>query len=422
MQILAVSELTGYLKALMEEDYDLRELWVRGEVTNFTQSAAGHRYFSLKDERSVVRCVLFASRGTNAPAMSVPAMRNGMAVLAHGRMSFYEARGDLQFYVETIEDAGVGALHLRFEAVKARLEAEGLFSPKRKRPIPRCPTTVGVVTSTAAAALRDIVRTLRMRCPLVRVVVAPALVQGEGAAEQIASALDMLNAYGQCDVIVIARGGGSLEELWAFNEEVVARAIARSLAPVVSGIGHETDFTIADFVADVRASTPTAAATRVVPNVAEWRIDLSESAQRLDGALDGYLARRRDEVMATARRVERASPDRQVADARRRAGSLAAALETHLRHGLDLRRERLRGAALHLHALSPLATLERGFAIVRRETDGMLVTSVRHVGAGVRLSIRVGDGVIPAVADTPVVVAITPGFEPLATTRRESVS
>jgi exodeoxyribonuclease VII large subunit len=417
MQILAVSELTGYLKALMEEDYTLQDVWVHGELTNYTQSAAGHRYFSLKDERSALRCVLFARHGTYAPML-----RNGMAVLAHGRMSFYEGRGDCQLYVDAVEDAGLGALHLRFEALKARLEAEGLFAAERKRPIPRCPAAIGVVTSTAAAALRDVVRTLRLRCPLVRVVLAPALVQGDGAAEQIAGALDALNAYSECDVILVARGGGSLEELWAFNEEIVARAIARSRVPVVTGVGHETDFTIADFVADLRASTPTAAATLVVPDAAEWRADLDESVLRLGTAAESYLTSRRAWLATGGHQLERASPSRQVEDARRRARHLAAALDLRLRHTLDLRREQLRGTALRLHALSPLATLDRGFAIVRREDDGTLVGSVRQVMPGKRLSIRVSDGVIPAVAGAPVSVSIAPSLPSRASIDSEQSS
>ncbi|HEY7975423.1 MAG TPA: exodeoxyribonuclease VII large subunit, partial [Ktedonobacterales bacterium] len=256
MRIVAVSELTRYLKDLMAEDYFLQDVWAQGEISNYTQAASGHRYFSLKDGAATLRCALFAGHRTGQ-------IRNGMAVFAHGRIGLWEQRGDLQFYVDDVRDAGIGELSLRFEALKARLEAEGLFAPERKRPLPERVQVVGVVTSPQAAALRDILRTVRLRCPLVEVILAPALVQGEGAAEQVAAAIDTLNAHGQADVIIVARGGGSIEELWAFNEEVVARAIARSRAPVVTGVGHETDFTIADFVADQRASTPTAAAMAV---------------------------------------------------------------------------------------------------------------------------------------------------------------
>src|SRR5262249_29592373 len=210
----------------------------------------------------------------------------------------------------------IGELHLRFEELKARLEAEGLFAPDRKRPIPPSPATVGVVTSASAAALRDILRTLRLRCPLVRVILAPALVQGEGAAEQVAAAVDALNAHGVADVILVARGGGALEELWAFNEEVVARAIARSQVPVITGVGHETDFTIADFVADLRASTPTGAAIAAVPDVLTWRAELEEIQVRLHYVAAARIQSERQRLGATCHALERAGPQRRIADAR----------------------------------------------------------------------------------------------------------
>jgi exodeoxyribonuclease VII large subunit len=393
MRIAAVSEITRYLKCLLEEDYILQDVWVRGEVTNYSQSGAGHRYFALKDEYAALRCVLFAGRGAY-----VPPLRNGMEVLAHGRFSVYEARGDCQFYVDEIEDAGIGALHLRFEALKARLEAEGLFDAERKRPLPASPRVIGVVTSPAAAALRDILRTLRLRCPLVRVVLAPCLVQGEGAAEQVAEAVAALNIQGEAEVILVARGGGSLEELWAFNEEGVARAIAASRVPVVTGIGHETDFTIADFVADLRASTPTAAATLVVPDAALWRDALDATQQRLRQALAAQLAARAERVSEARRRLVRASPQRAIDRARQRVDEVERALDLHLRHALVLRGERLRTAALRLHALSPLLTLGRGFAVVRREPAGETVTSVRQVTPGEGLTISVADGAFAAIA------------------------
>lgn len=415
MRVVSVGELTRYLKGLFEEDYYLQDVWIRGEVTNYTQSSAGHRYFSLKEEGSTLRCVLFAGRG-----MSAPPLRNGMEALAHGRLSFYEARGDCQFYVDEIEGAGAGALHLRFEALKARLEAEGLFALERKRPLPRSPAAVGVVTSASAAALRDIVRTLRLRCPLTRVILMPALVQGVGAAEQIAAALDALNAHGQAEVIIVARGGGSIEELWAFNEEVVARAIVRSGVPVVTGIGHETDFTIADFVADLRASTPTAAASMVVPEAGMWRDALAQERLRLDAALRADLERRRERIDATARQLLRASPQRRIDEVRRHAAASAAALTFRMRYQLALRREGLRARALQLHSLSPLLTLGRGFAIVRRDADGTLVTNAAQVAPGQGLTIRVADGSIAATVASQRPVAERPlagDALPLGTTR-----
>src|SRR5487761_2394839 len=356
MRIVGVSELSRYLKDLMAEDYFLQDVWVQGEISNYTQAASGHRYFSLKDGAASLRCALFANYRT-AP------VRNGMAVFAHGRIGLWEQRGDLQFYVDDVRDAGVGALNLRFEALKARLEAEGLFAPERKRPLPEQVQVIGVVTSPQAAALRDIIRTLRLRCPLVEVILSPTLVQGDGAAEQVAAAIDALNAHGKADVIIVARGGGSIEELWAFNEEVVARAIARSHAPVVTGVGHETDFTIADFVADLRASTPTA-----------------------------------ESLALATRRLDRASPTRQIADTRQRIDIATQRLSLHLDHLLALRREALRSDALRLHTLSPLLTIARGYAIVRREPEGALVSQVGQVAPGDGLSIQLADGRIAAIA------------------------
>lgn len=393
MRIVAVSDITRYLKDLLEEDYFLQDVWVRGEISNYTQSAAGHRYFSLKDGMATLRCVLFRG-GWGA----VPPLRNGMAVLAHGRISIYEQRGDYQFYVDAVEEAGIGELHLRFEALKARLEAEGLFNETRKRPLPPCPATVGVVTSATAAALRDILRTLRMRCPLVRVILAPTLVQGDGAAEQVASAIDLLNDHGEADVIIVARGGGSLEELWTFNEELVARAIARSGVPVVTGVGHETDFTIADFVADLRASTPTAAANAVVPDASSWRSALDETRERLRSLIEMRVEAECTHLDSQTHRLDRANPRRRVDDARQHVDDALHALALRLQSSLDLQREHLRGTALRLHALSPLLTLGRGYAVVRREADGALVTSVTQLSPGQGLSIRVSDGAFAAVA------------------------
>ncbi len=393
MRIVAVRELTRYLKDLLDEDFFLQDVWVRGEITNYSQSPSGHRYFALKDESAQLRCVCFRGSG-----WAVPPLRNGMAVVAHGRLTFYEQKGDFQLYVDAVEEAGIGELHLAFEALKARLEAEGLFGVERKRALPPCPTVIGVVTSPTAAALRDFLRTLRARCPLVRVILAPALVQGEGAAQQVAAAIAALNAQGESEVIVVARGGGSLEELWAFNEEIVARAIAASRVPVVTGVGHETDFTIADFVADHRASTPTAAAMAVVPDSSTWREELDEATARLAVLAAARIAAERDRLATLEHRLTRGSPAHQIDAARQRLDDTQHALETLLRHRLELRGERLRTAALRLDALSPLLTLGRGYAVVRREVDGALVSRVSQVAPGDRLAIRVSDGELTAVA------------------------
>jgi exodeoxyribonuclease VII large subunit len=334
-------------------------------------------------------------RGSAAYA---PPLRNGMAVVAHGRLSFYETRGECQLYVDAVEDAGIGLLHLRFEELKARLDAEGLFDDARKRPIPARPAVVGLVTSPTGAALRDMLRVLRARCPLVSVLLAPTLVQGEGAAERVAAAIDALNAHGAAEVIVVARGGGSLEDLWAFNEEPVARAIARSHLPVITGVGHETDFTIADFVADYRASTPTAAAIACVPDGAEWRRAVREAREQLAVLAAAHVARGRERLATARHDLRRASPAARILAERQRVDETAHALAARMRHLLQLRRERLRGSALRLHALSPLLTLGRGYAIVRAEPGGALVARAAQVTPGQGLTIQLADGRFAATA------------------------
>jgi exodeoxyribonuclease VII large subunit len=279
---VSVSMLAMYLRNLLEINTQLQNVWVYGEVSNCKIYSSGHCYFTLKEGDAQLSCVFFKSSRLRTAA---PPLRDGMALVVNGRISYYERDGKLQLYVEEVSLRGEGILFQRFEQLKARLAAEGLFDPARKRALPLRPSVIGIVTSPQAAALRDILRVLRLRYPLARVVLAPALVQGSEAASSIAAALDSLNGHGEAEVIIVGRGGGSIEELWAFNEEIVARAIARSRIPVISGVGHETDFTIADFVADYRASTPTAAATAAVPNIAAMQNELSAKQQLLETLL-----------------------------------------------------------------------------------------------------------------------------------------
>jgi exodeoxyribonuclease VII large subunit len=403
MQLFAVSQLTLYLKEVLESDPLLQDIWVQGEISNYSQSSAGHQYFSLKDEGAQLRCVLFRRAGAAhtgrahlfAPQFVPPpsvVLRNGMAVLARGRLALYESRGEYQLVVGEVEEAGVGLLHLRFEQLKQRLEAEGLFAEERKRPLPRVPGVIGIVTSPQAAALRDMLRVLRTRCPLVRVILAPTLVQGEAAAGQVATAIDRLNTQGEADVIIVARGGGSVEELWAFNEEVVARAIYHSRLPVITGVGHETDFTIADLVADYRASTPTAAAAAAVPDAAEWRRSVADAQERLEASMEGKLELLRGVLNGHRRDLVRASPLGRLTRARQQVDEATRTMSERLDHVLGMRRERLRGAALHLNSLSPLLTMARGYAVVRRASNGETVTSVHQVQAGEEVDIHVRDG------------------------------
>lgn len=389
--VLSVAGLSRYLKELLETDEILQNVWVRGEVSGCKVYASGHCYFTLKDAEAQLPCVFFKHARLRSAA---PVLRDGMAIAAGGRISLYERDGKLQLYVEQIELLGEGALFLRFEQLKARLDAEGLFDAERKRALPGAPSVIGIVTSLDAAALRDMLRVLRTRYPLARVILSPTLVQGTEAPAALVRALDLLNEHGEADVIIVARGGGSIEELWAFNEEVVARAIARSRIPVISGVGHETDFTIADFVADVRASTPTAAASTAVPDIADWLAEVQERQQDLLISLEDFLLRAREDLNQAERELGRETPRSRLERLQQQLDDTSETLQGEMHHQLALHHERLKGAALRLHSLSPLLTIARGFSVVRRARDGHVVTSIQQVQVGDELTIQVADGQI----------------------------
>ena len=383
-----VSQLMARIRSTVEMDPRLMDVWVEGEVSNFRQVASGHCYFTLKDAGAELRCVMWRDRARGMRALP----NNGDSVLAHGRVGVYEQRGDLQLYVDALEPLGLGWLYQEYERLKARLEAEGLFAAERKRPLPRFPRRIGVVTSPDAAALRDILNILSRRYPLAEVVLAPTLVQGEEAPPQIIAALRALNAREDIDVILLARGGGSLEELWAFNDERVARAVAASRIPVVCGVGHETDFSLADFAADRRAPTPSAAAELATPDRAELAGQVRTLRARLVRALEADLARRRGRVQEQVRVLRRLSPALRLSQTRQRLDDLTERAGRAIRHQIAVRRERLAGLAGRLEGVSPLATLERGYAIVRRAADGLIVRSPSQVAVGDALRVRVRDG------------------------------
>ncbi len=391
--IFSVTQISRYLKELMDTDEILQDVWIRGEISGCRTYPSGHCYFTLKDAEAQLPCVFFKNARLRS---STPELRDGMAIAANGRISLYERDGKMQLYVENVELFGDGALFLRFEQLKARLADEGLFDESRKRPLPSSPSIVGIVTSPEAAALRDMLRVLRTRFPLAQVILYPTLVQGIEAPTAIAHALDALNAHGKAEVIILGRGGGSIEDLWAFNEEVVARAIARSRIPVISGVGHETDFTIADLVADYRASTPTAAAAAAVPDMNEWREKLLEFEEELAESIETYLIDQRELLGRIKRDLVRLNPQYQLERLQQRLDDTSALLQARMEHILSLRMERLRGIALRLHSLSPLLTIARGFAVVRRDSDHSLVTKTQQVHPGDELTIQVTDGQIHA--------------------------
>ena len=404
---LTVADLNRYLRQLLESDPLLQDLWVQGEVSNYSKPASGHIYFTLKDSSAAMRCVMWRN---SAARLAFP-VRDGMAVEVHGSLNVYEAGGQVQLYVDAIRPGGEGALFQKFLQLKARLEAEGLFDQARKRPLPQFPHRIGIVTSPTGAALQDILNVLRRRFPLAEVFIAPTPVQGEDAPPAIVAALQLVNLAARPDVILLARGGGSLEDLWPFNDERVARAIVASPAPVVTGVGHETDFTIADFAADLRAPTPTAAAELVSPNLADLRAALEDQAFRLRQTFQGRLADLRWELETRRSQLHRFSPGNLIRNNFQRLDDISRRGRSALEHSLLLRRTRLEGLRNRMESLNPLAVLARGYAIVTHPVSGEVVHSVRQVLPGDDLEVRVIDGAFPA-------QAMPPGSHPLPSTGR----
>jgi exodeoxyribonuclease VII large subunit len=394
MHVYAVHELTTYLRELFESDPYLSDVWLSGEVSNVSRPASGHVYFTLKDASAQMRSVFFARRGQPSSATS-RMVEHGHAVVAHGRVSLYEQRGDLQFYVDFVQPEGVGALQMEYERLKAQLEEAGLFDESRKRPLPRFPRKIGVVTSPSGAAFHDICHVLERRWPLAEVVLAPAPVQGPEAVSGIIGGIEQLNARGDIDVIIAGRGGGSIEELWAFNEEPVARAIFASAVPIVSAVGHETDTTIADFVADRRAPTPSAAAEIVAPDRFEVSMRLGVAAGTMASILQQQLRIERESIANAARAMERRVPD--VSTQRQRIDDMVRRAQQSAEQSHRAAVSNVGGCVWRLRALDPFATLDRGYAIVQRA--GAVISSVSEVKAGDALDLRVKDGAIGAHVD-----------------------
>ena len=386
---ISVSEITHYLRQLLESDEVLQDIWVTGEISNLSRPVSGHIYFSMKDESAALRCVIWKS---NALRLGV-ALQNGIAVEAHGFISLYERDGQYQLYIDTLRPAGEGYLYQEFLRLKARLEAEGLFAAERKRPIPLRPRRIGIVTSATGAALQDMLNTIGQRYPLVEVILAPAAVQGTEAPPELEAAIRALNKLGGVDVILIGRGGGSLEDLWAFNDERVVRAVAGSSAPVIAGIGHETDFTLTDFAADLRAPTPTGAAVQATPDIADLKQELLAAESRLAAALQEILSYGRSALENLDHGLQRVSPLLRIQNDSQRLDELGLRLERGLGHEIRLRRAQLAGNEDRLRSLNPLAVLKRGFSLVRRQ-DGAIVTSIGQVQIGQDLSIHLSDGEI----------------------------
>jgi exodeoxyribonuclease VII large subunit len=431
-RILRPAQLNALARDLLEGAF--AQVWVEGEISNLSRPASGHLYFTLKDERAQVRCALFRQ---NALRLRF-APRDGAQVLARGRLTLYEARGDYQLVLEHLEESGEGALRRAFEELKSRLSAEGLFAEERKRPLPRLVRRLGVITSPSGAAVRDVLSVLARRWPLVEVDVLPVQVQGECAAGEITAMLRAAQASGRYDALLLTRGGGSLEDLFCFNDEALVRAVAACAVPIVAAIGHEVDFTLAEFAADLRAPTPSAAAERLVPDRAEvtavvgqarrrlevalsrrreglsqrvdqaqlrlhalrpqWRLErmrlrLEATRARLDGALREAAGAAVDGLRDLARRLERQHPQARLPLARQQALSLRRRLDAAAQSTLATRAGQARELGRALAAVSPLATLTRGFVIVRRPSGGSVVASAAQARAGERLDAQWADGV-----------------------------
>jgi exodeoxyribonuclease VII large subunit len=381
-----VSKLTFYIRRLLEEDAVLQDVWVQGEISNLSRPASGHIYFTLKDSSAALRCVMWK---TSAARLGMT-LQDGMEVEVHGKIGVYEVSGQYQLYADQIRPVGEGALYQEFMRLKSMLEAEGLFAQERKRPIPMLPRKIGIITSGTGAALRDMLNTLDRRLPVVEVLLAKSPVQGIEAPPALVKAIQSLNLQSP-DVILLARGGGSIEDLWAFNDERVVRAVAGSQVPVICGVGHETDFTLCDFAADLRAPTPTAAAELATQiTLLDLLAQLENYKSRLTTDTLSLLAEGRNTLSSLAAALRYASPERRILSERQRVDELSRRVISSMFHRIQLQSTHVKGIQRRLKALSPLAVLERGYAVVTRKDDSSVVASVAQ--ASDEMNVRVSDG------------------------------
>jgi exodeoxyribonuclease VII large subunit len=392
MPVYTVSQVTRYIKESLERDSLLADLWVSGESSNVARSAAGHIYFSLKEENTLLRCVMFKGGSGGEHIL------DGAAISLHGRVSVYEVRGDLQCIVDLARPEGMGERYLELERLKVQLEAEGLFEPSRKRPIPSFPQRVGVITSPTGAVWHDIQNVVARRYPLVELVMAPCQVQGDNAAPTIIEAFDAMNAEPDIDVVILARGGGSLEELWPFNEEAVARAVFASKSPIISAVGHETNVTVADMVADLRAPTPSAAAELAVPDARELFGRVVGNSQKMYQVVMQELANKAGGVQWSLSRLEMRVPD--TSTHRQQVDDLLQGLALRLGNALALHKQRLVGLNQRLGTLDPVSVLRRGYAVVSRADTGAIVLDASQVAPGDATHVRVHQGEFGAVVSS----------------------
>ena len=387
-QTYTVSKLTFHLRKLLEEDEVLQDVWVHGEISNLSRPASGHVYFTLKDANASLKCVMWK---TSAARLNLP-LRDGMAVEVHGKIGVYEPQGQYQLYADQIRAVGEGALYQEFMRLKAMLEAEGLFDPDRKKNIPELPRKIGIVTSATGAALRDMLNTLRRRLPLVEVILAPAPVQGTEAPPALVKAINTLDDQ-QLDVIIVARGGGSIEDLWAFNDERVVRAVADAMTPIICGVGHETDFTLCDFAADLRAPTPTAAAELATQiTLLDLQAEVQTYKARLASATLSLLAEQKAALSSLTAQLRYLSPTRLIQSERQRVDELSRRAFMSIAYRVNLQKNHLAGTQKRLEALSPLAVLARGYAVVTRKDNGSVISRIAQAKPNQQIRVRVVDG------------------------------
>ncbi len=386
-KVLTVSGVSQYLRALMESDEILQDVWISGEISTYSQPKSGHIYFTIKDSGASLRCVIWRSAAQRLPVN----LQTGMAVEVHGYVSLYEAGGQYQLYVDDVRLAGEGFLYQEFMRLKARLEADGLFDEERKRDLPEYPKKIGIVTSPTGAALQDMLNTLVGRYPLVEVFLASAIVQGDTAPPTIVTAIQTLNQIDDLDVILLARGGGSLEDLWAFNDERVVRAVAASRVPVITGVGHETDFTLVDFASDYRAPTPTAAAVAAVPDMVDLKRNLDSLTLLLNKSFEDRTWQWNQALTVVNNRFGLVSPLRRIQNDQQRLDEFEIRLDRSYVYNASLKKAQLDGLTRRLEALNPNSVIRRGYAIVR-DSAGNVLRSVEGVTAGTTIRIEITDG------------------------------
>ena len=388
---LSVTELNQYIKDLIDLNPPLTDIYIKGEISNFKAHSTGHFYFTLKDEQSALKCVMFRANAMGCGFLP----ENGMKVTAHGRISAFVRDGAYQLYCDSMEPDGVGSLYIAFEQLKKKLEMQGLFSPERKKKLPKIPARVGVVTSPTGAAVRDIINVCGRRFPYAEVIVYPALVQGEGAVASVVKGIEYFNKTESADVLIVGRGGGSIEDLWAFNSEAVAMAVACSRIPVISAVGHETDFTICDFVSDVRAPTPSAAAEIAVPDINELKQKFNNIISRESAILTKKIENYRQFIERIEKSRPLVSPLNVIEDKRMAVLSLSEKIDGYMNGNIERKRAGLASLASALNALNPLAVLSRGYGAVFGK-NGNVVKSVADVNVGETIDLKVSDGTISA--------------------------